>query len=82
MPRLRPDLEVSRPADAAGQVRVPVPPELWEVLFTGGERHLVHVRAWRKDVRGRDVIDVEWRADGGTWSDSFLANPAKMREIR
>jgi hypothetical protein len=53
---------------------------VWMVLFRDGAWHSVTVKAWRVDRRGRDVVDVEWRAELGTWSGTYLADPEKMRE--
>lgn len=81
-PRLRPALEVSWPADAdpAAPARRGSGWDLRLVLFGDGEWHRVTVRAWRTDKAAREVIDVEWRAAGSTWSESYLFNAERVRE--
>ena len=83
-PRLRPGLEVARPGDLKpGSTRVCDGPEPWSIQFGGEakEWHDISVRAWALDVRGREVIDVEWfTPGGGAWSESFVAVREKMRQ--
>jgi hypothetical protein len=80
-PRLCPDLERAMPADAVtGRTRVADRPVLREVLFGDGEWHLVRVRSWAADRQGRDVIAVEWYAQGSTWGESYIVADGKVRE--
>jgi hypothetical protein len=80
-PRLRPALEVARPADdVPGSTHVLDWPEPWLVLFGSGEWRTVRVRQRGRDVRGAEVIGVEWFIDGEAWSGSYVADPEKMRE--
>ena len=44
------------------------------------EWHDVHVVAWATDNRAREVIDVEWYIDGLAWTESYVAERAKMRK--
>lgn len=81
-PKLRPALERALPADdVPGSTRVLPWPERWLVVFGDGERHLVWVRARRTDRLGRETVDLEWYAAGSTWTESYLAAPAKMRRL-
>jgi hypothetical protein len=83
-PRLRPALERALPGDLKpGTTRVCDFPEPWSIQFGGEakEWHDVSVRAWAADNRRREVIDVEWfTPDGFAWSESFVAERAKMRK--
>lgn len=65
-----------------GSTRVTDAPEPWSVQFGGEakEWHDVHVVAWAKDNRRREVADVEWYIGGMAWSESFVANAEKMRK--
>ena len=79
-PRLCPALEVARPGDSGifdgyRSERMP-----WLVLFGDGEWHQVEVRGWWRDRHGREVAEVEWHIDGGTWSESFVVDSKRMRE--
>jgi hypothetical protein len=81
-PRLRPALEVARPADSPGHdpgYRSDRSP--WLFLFGDGEWHQVTVRAWWRDRLGREVVDIQWHIDGDTWEETYLASPERMREI-
>jgi hypothetical protein len=33
-------------------------------------------------VRGAEVIGVEWFIDGEAWSESYVADAGKMREVQ
>lgn len=83
-PKLCPDLERALPRDAleagdpAAEYRRDRSP--WEFLFGDGEWHRVTVRSWRLDKLGRQVVQVEWRAESSTWEGSYLADAEKMRE--
>lgn len=81
-PRLRPALERALPEDLKpGTTQVCDFPEPWSIQFGGEakEWHNVSVRAWALDVRGREVIDVEWfTPDGLAWSESYVAQRSKM----
>jgi hypothetical protein len=80
-PKLRPDLERALPADdVPGSTRVLDWPEPWQVLFGSGEWRTVRVRAWATDNREREVIDVEWFAEGMAWSESYVADRGKMEK--
>jgi hypothetical protein len=82
-PRLCPALEVARPVDPPG--RDPGcrdggnSPRLF--LFGDGEWHRVSVRAWWHDRYGRQVVQVEFHADGSTYEETYLAEAEKMREV-
>ena len=78
-PKLRPALEVVPPTDA-GAPGYRHDRTLYEFLWGDGEWHTVTIRGWRKDARGRQVVDVEFHAAGGTWSESYLYDPAKVRD--
>ena len=80
-PRLRPRLERALPADRVpGTTQVLDWPEIWDVEFGSGEWRSVHVRARAQDRQGREVLDVENYVAGGTWLDSLVADPSRMRE--
>jgi hypothetical protein len=49
-------------------------------LFGDGYWHPVSVRARWRDRHGREVVQVEWSADGSTWGESYLADLEKMIE--
>lgn len=78
--RNRPALERALPRDhKPGSNRLPARPELWHVLFGDGEWHPVHVRVWCEDIRGREVIDIEYRAGDGTHAGSYVVDRARIR---
>lgn len=52
----------------------------WAVLYGDGTWRVMVVRAWRKDRHGREVVDVEYRALGTMWCESFIADRKKMRD--
>jgi hypothetical protein len=80
-PRLCPALERALPADSPGHDPGYRPDRSpWLFLFGDGEWRPVSVRAWWRDRHGREVVQVEWHADGGTYGESYLADPEKMRE--
>lgn len=81
-PKQCPALERALPADSPGRDpghRDDNSP--WLFLFGSGEWHPVSVRGWWTDRHGRQVVQVEWHADGSTWEESYLAEPEKMREV-
>jgi hypothetical protein len=51
------------------------------MLFGDHEWHHVTARAWWTDRRGRPVVQIEWRAAGSTWEESYVADYARMREL-
>jgi hypothetical protein len=53
--------------------------EVCEVLFGDGSWHPVTLLSWRRDRLGRWVAQVEWFAAGGTWTESYLYSPGKIR---
>ena len=65
------------PADAVAE---PWRPDnsAWLVLFGNGKWRVMMVKAWRKDRVGRDVVDVEFWAQGSTWSEAYVVDPKKM----
>jgi len=81
-PRLCPALERALPADSPGHdpgyrgERSP-----WLFLFGDGGRHPVTVRARWADRHGREVVEIEWHGGGDTWSEAYLADPERMREV-
>jgi len=82
-PRLCPALEVARPGDSPGRdpgyrdgENAP-----WDFLFGDHEWHRVSVRAWWRDRLGREVVQIEWHADGSTWEESYVVNHGRMRAI-
>jgi hypothetical protein len=82
-PRLCPDLETALPGDRQhGTTSVCEAPEPWSIQFGGStqEWHDVHVVARAADVRGREVIDVEWYIEGLAWTGSYVAERGKMRK--
>lgn len=82
-PRNSPALEAAKPGDTTRRDTGWHRDESetgWEMLFGDGEWHPVDVRAWWTDDRGRDVVQIEWRAELSTFGGSFLADPEKMRE--
>jgi hypothetical protein len=87
-PGLRPALEVARPDDFAGARRDPVPfPEPWRILF-GGESDSSQEDRWHNasvtgrwhTPDGREIIDVEWSVRGELWSETYFAQPKRMRK--
>jgi hypothetical protein len=52
----------------------------WRFLFGDGEWGLVSVRAWWNDRHGRQVVQVEWSADGSTWGESYIVDRGRMRD--
>jgi hypothetical protein len=80
-PRLCPALERALPDDdVPGSTRVLDWPEPWKVLFGSGEWRTVRVRQRGRDVRGREVIGVEWFAEGEAWSGSYVVDSERARE--
>jgi hypothetical protein len=80
-PRLCPALERALPADSLGGDPGYRPDRSpWLFLFGDGEWHPVSVRAWQRDRHGREVVQVEWSADGSTWGGSYIADRSRMRE--
>lgn len=80
-PRLRPALERALPSGSPGRdpgYREDRSPYLF--LFGDGGWHPVQARAWWRDKHGREVVQVEWSADGSTWGEAYVVNPAMMRE--
>ena len=80
-PRLCPALERALPADSPGHdpgYRADCSP--WEFLFGDGRWHRVSVRAWWRDRHSRDVVQIEWYADGSTWGESYIVDYSRMRE--
>lgn len=80
-PKDRPALDRALPADSPGRdpgYRSDNSP--WEFVFGDGEWHPVTVIAWWTDRHRRQVVQVEWHAEGSTWEESFVANPERMRE--
>lgn len=83
-PRLRPALEVARPA-AVTDLEVLASPEPWSFRFGGeGENwHPVRVRARGTSPDRRPVVQVEWSIGGSTFEETYYADggaPGKMRE--
>lgn len=80
-PRLCPALERAMPSDAVpGSAVVCSPPDRLEVLFGDGSWHPVSVRARRRDRCGREVVQIEFCAEGSTWGEAYLFNAERMRE--
>ena len=55
-------------------------PESRLVEFGSGEWRMVRIRARSKDLRGRDIVHVEWYIEGGAWQESYIADLTKMRK--
>lgn len=82
-PRLCPALERALPADSPGRdpgwrdgLGLP-----WRFLFGDHEWHPVSVRGWWTDRRGREVVQVEWHADGSTWEETYIVDWSRMQEV-
>ena len=81
-PRLCPALERALPGDSPGRDPGRRPDNSpWLFLFGDHEWHRVTARAWWTDRHGREVVQVEWHADGSTFEETYLADPEKMREV-
>lgn len=80
--RLRPDLTRALPGDD-------LPPgeddghrsvgELCEVMFGDGGWRDVMLLAWRRDRLGRWVAQLEWHAQGATWTENYIYDPERIR---
>jgi hypothetical protein len=84
-PGLCPDLQVARPDDFEGAVSSPVTfPEPWKVKFGGraGKWHDVSVigRAFCPGPDSREIVDIEWSARRERWTETYFAEPGKMRK--
>lgn len=80
-PRLNPALDRALPADIVPGSWRDGEHEIREALFGDGEWRTVATLAWMRDRRGRDVAQVEWHADGGTYTEMYVADPERMREV-
>lgn len=82
-PRLCPDLVRALPGDdlppgsANGYRAVG---KTCEALFGDGNWDDVKLVSWRRDRRGRWVAVLEWHAQGGTWTESYLYDAERMRK--
>ena len=54
--------------------------EACEVLFTDGLWRTVMLLCWRKDRLYRWVAQIEYHASGGTFTESYLYDPERLRE--
>lgn len=73
-----PDLQRAIPRDNGTYRSVRDP---WQLRFKDGSWRDVTALAWWKDRDLRDVVQIEWSSPSiGLRSDTFLADPAKMRE--
>jgi hypothetical protein len=50
------------------------------VMFGDGLWHPVTLVAWRRDRLRRWVAQLQWHAEGGTWTESYLHDPERLRE--
>jgi hypothetical protein len=80
--RLRPDLERALPGDILppgeddGYRSVNQP---CSVMFGDGKWRDVMLLGWRRDRLGRWVAQLQWHAAGGTWTESYVYSPSKLR---
>jgi hypothetical protein len=81
-PRLCPDLERALPGDAvrSGDDGYRPAGAVCEVMFGDGGWRDVTLVSWRRDRLGRWVAQLEWHAQGGTWTESYLYDPQRVRE--
>lgn len=80
-PRKRPALDVARPdAFRPGSTTVPEMPEPWLIEFGDGTERPVAVEARSDSTDGREIIHALWHIDGGTWTETYYADHAKMRK--
>jgi hypothetical protein len=82
-PKLCPALERALPRDSPGRdpgrrdgLNLP-----WDLVFGDHEWHRVRARAWWTDRLGREVVEIEWHADGSTWGESYIVDRSRMREV-
>lgn len=89
-PRNRPALERALPGDFTGaradRVTFPDPviiPEPWSVQFGGHahEWHQVAVRYRWYLPDGREIVNIEWSVSGMRQTETFFADPARMRKL-
>jgi hypothetical protein len=78
-PRLCPVLERALPADSAVFTGYRKTREPWEAEFGDGGWHRVEARAWWLDRDGRWVVQAEWSAAGGRWTETYRYDPQRMR---
>jgi hypothetical protein len=48
-------------------------------MFGDGQWHPVTLLSWRRDRLRRWVAQVEWFAAGGTWTETYVYSPERMR---